>query len=166
YPRQHALQTKLSEFNQTMREAVMGSYTKVLFVRDPFQRLIAAYMQSVGGHRRSFSTFVQGVLDRGQHKASMEAKPLVSLCQPCLMQYDYVLMFGSLRQELGHLIERVGLPKDTHLPEFGDTQVQWAYVWLSEQLFSELSLKQKKQLAHFYREDLSAFQFSNSLLSD
>ncbi|NXD09756.1 CHST8 sulfotransferase, partial [Nothocercus nigrocapillus] len=166
YPRQHAPETQLSEFDQSMTEAVMGSYTKVLFVRDPFQRLISAYMQSTGGPHRSFSTFVQGVLDRGEHKASLEVKPLVSLCQPCLIQYDYVMMFGFLRQELGHLLHRVGLPKDTHLPEFRDTQGRWTYMWLSEQLFSELSLKQKQQLSHFYRGDLSAFQFSNSLLSD
>ncbi|NWI19163.1 CHST9 sulfotransferase, partial [Crypturellus soui] len=166
YPRQRAPQTQLSEFNQTTIEAMMGSYTKVLFVRDPFQRLISAYMQSMGGRHRSFSTFVQGVLDRGQHKARLEAKPLVSLCQPCLIQYDYVMMFGFLRQEVGHLIRRVGLPKDIHLPEFRDTQVQWTYMWLSEQLFGELSLQQKKQLSHFYRGDLSAFHFPNSLLSE
>ncbi|XP_025950516.2 carbohydrate sulfotransferase 8-like [Dromaius novaehollandiae] len=164
YPRQHALQTQLSEFNQTMIEAMMGSYTKVLFVRDPFQRLISAYMQGMGSSP-SFSSFVQDVLDGGQHNASLESKPLVSLCQPCLIQYDYVMMFGFLRQEVGHLLLRAGLPKDIRLPEFTDTQVQWTYKWLSEQLFSELSLKQKKQLSHFYRWDLSAFQFSNSLLS-
>ncbi|XP_025916233.1 carbohydrate sulfotransferase 8-like [Apteryx rowi] len=165
YPRQHALQTQLSKFNQTMIEAMMGSYTKVLFVRDPFQRLISAYMQGMGS-RPSFSSFVQDILDRGQHNASLESKPLVSLCRPCLIQYDYVMMFGFLRQELSHLLHRAGLPKDIHLPEFTDTQVQWTYKWLSEQLFSELSLKQKKQLSRFYRWDLSAFQFSNSLLSD
>ncbi|NWY05444.1 CHST8 sulfotransferase, partial [Nothoprocta ornata] len=165
YPRQHAPQTQLSKFNQTMIKAMMGSYIKVLFVRDPFQRLISAYMQSVGSHRHSFSTFVQDVLDRGQHNVKLEAKPLVSLCHPCLIQYDYVMMFGFLRQELGHLIHRAGLPKGIHLPELRDSEVQWTYEWLSEQLFSELSLKQKKQLSHFYREDLSAFQFSHSLLS-
>uniref|UniRef100_A0A8C6YVG8 Carbohydrate sulfotransferase n=1 Tax=Nothoprocta perdicaria TaxID=30464 RepID=A0A8C6YVG8_NOTPE len=47
YPRQNAPQTQLSKFNQTMIKAMIGSYIKVLFVRDPFQRLISAYMQSV-----------------------------------------------------------------------------------------------------------------------
>ncbi|XP_068796220.1 carbohydrate sulfotransferase 8-like [Struthio camelus] len=165
YPQQHNLQTQLNKFNQTMIEAMMGSYTKVLFVRDPFQRLISSYMQGMGSSP-SFSSFVQDVLDVGQYNASLESKPLVSLCHPCLIRYDYVIMFGFLRQELGHLLHRAGLPKDIHLPEFTDTQVRWTYKWLSEQLFSELSLKQKKQLSHFYRWDLSAFQFSNSLLSD
>lgn len=165
YPRQHAPETQLSKFNLTEIEAMLGSYTKVLFVRDPFQRLISTFMQSMGSSP-SFSSFVQDVLDSGQHNAPTAWNPLVSLCQPCLVQYDYVVMFGFLRQELGHLLRRAGLPVDSHLPEFTDTQVRWTYSWLSEQMFSELSLHQKKQLSHFYRWDLAAFSFSDSLLSD
>ncbi|NXQ90276.1 CHST9 sulfotransferase, partial [Nyctibius grandis] len=165
YPRQHALETQLSEFNLTAIEAMLGSYTKVLFVRDPFQRLISTFMQGMGSSP-SFSSFVQDVLDSGQHKASVTSKPLVSLCRPCLVQYDYVVMFGFLRQELGHLLRRTGLPVDSLLPEFTDTQVRQTYSWLSEQMFSELSLQQKQQLSHFYRWDLSAFPFSSSFLSD
>ncbi|NXT44929.1 CHST9 sulfotransferase, partial [Pelecanoides urinatrix] len=165
YPRRHTPETRLSEFNLTEIEAILGSYTKVLFVRDPFQRLISTFMQGMGSSP-SFSSFVQDVLDSGQHNASVAWKPLVSLCRPCLIQYDYVVMFGFLRHELGHLLRRAGLPVDSLLPEFTDTQVQWTYSWLSEQMFSELSLQQKKQLSHFYHRDLAAFPFSSSFLSD
>ncbi|NXE06693.1 CHST9 sulfotransferase, partial [Lophotis ruficrista] len=165
YTQQHAAETQLSEFNLTEIKAMLGSYTKVLFVRDPFHRLISAFMQGMGSSP-SFSSFVQDVLDSGRHNASTTWKPLVSLCRPCLVQYDYVVMFGFLRQELGHLLHRAGLHVDSLLPEFTDTQVGWTYSWLSEQMFSELSLQQKKQLSHFYRWDLAAFPFSNSFLSD
>ncbi|NXL50692.1 CHST8 sulfotransferase, partial [Podilymbus podiceps] len=165
YPWQRAPETQLSEFNLTETEAMLGSYTKVLFVRDPFQRLISTFMQGMGSSP-SFSSFVQDVLDIGQHNASASWKPLVSLCQPCLVQYDYVVMFGFLRQELGHLLRRAGLPADSLLPTFTDSQVRWTYSWLSEQMFSELSLQQKQQLSHFYRRDLAAFPFSSSFLSD
>ncbi|NXL94386.1 CHST9 sulfotransferase, partial [Alectura lathami] len=164
YPQQHAPQAQLGKLNLSTIEAMIGSYTKVLFVRDPFQRLISAYMQSMGSSS-SFSSFVQEVLDIGLRDASTAWKPLVSLCLPCLVQYDYVLMFGFLRQELGHLLPRAGLPADIRLPEFSDSQVLWTYSWLSEQLFSELSLQQKLQLSQFYRWDLSAFHFPHSLLS-
>ncbi|NXK03186.1 CHST9 sulfotransferase, partial [Herpetotheres cachinnans] len=165
YPWRHAPETQLSEFNLTEIEAVLGSYTKVLFVRDPFQRLISTFMQGMGSSP-SFSSFVQDVLDSGQQKARVAWKPLVSLCRPCLVQYDYVVMFGFLRQELAHLLRRAGLPWDSLLSKFTDTQVQWTYSWLSEQMFSELSLQQKKQLSHFYRWDLAAFPFPSSFLSD
>ncbi|XP_014806082.1 PREDICTED: carbohydrate sulfotransferase 9-like [Calidris pugnax] len=164
YPHQHVPERQLSEFNLTEIEAMLESYTKVLFVRDPFQRLISTFMQGMGSSP-SFSSFVQDVLASGQHNASVTWKPLVSLCRPCLIQYDYVVVFGFLRQELSHLLRRAGLPADNLLPEFTDSKVQWTYSWLSEQMFSELSLQQKQQLSHFYRWDLSAFPFSSSLLT-
>ncbi|KAM9297191.1 carbohydrate sulfotransferase 9-like [Morus bassanus] len=165
YPWRHTQETQLREFNLMETEAMLRSYTKVLFVRDPFHRLISTFMQDVGSSS-SFSSFVQDVLDSGQHNSSVAWKPLVSLCQPCLVQYDYVVMFGFLSQELGHLLRQAGLPVDSLLPEFTDTQVRWTYSWLSEQMFSELSLQQKKQLSHFYYWDLAAFPFSSSLLSN
>ncbi|NXP06741.1 CHST9 sulfotransferase, partial [Thinocorus orbignyianus] len=163
YPHQHVPERQLSEFNMTETKAMLGSYTKVLFVRDPFQRLISTFMQSMGSSP-SFSSFIQDVLASGHHNARETWKPLVSLCRPCLVQYDYVVVFGFLRQELGHLLWRAGLPADDLLPEFTDSEVQWTYSWLSEQMFSELSPQQKKQLSHFYRWDLAAFPFSSSLL--
>ncbi|NXF10811.1 CHST8 sulfotransferase, partial [Smithornis capensis] len=165
YRRWHTKETQLSKFNQPEIEAMLGSYTKVLFIRDPFQRLIATFLQGMGS-RPSFSSFVQDVLDTGTHNASVAWKPLVSLCQPCLVPYDYVVMFGFHREELGHLLRRTGLPVESILPEFTDTQVRWTYRWLSEQMFSELSVQQQKQLSHFYRWDLTAFSFSGSFLSD
>ncbi|NXQ62015.1 CHST9 sulfotransferase, partial [Anthoscopus minutus] len=164
YRRLHTKETQLSEFNQTEIKAMLGSYTKVLFVRDPFHRLITTFLQGMG-ISPSFSSFVQEVLDSGMHNGSIAWRPLVSLCRPCLIQYDYVVMFGFLRQELGHLLRRAGLPVGSLLPELTDSQVQWTYRWLSEQMFSELSAQQKKQLSHFYRWDLAAFPFSSSFLS-
>lgn len=165
YRRLRAGDTQLSRFNQTERRAMLGSYTKVLFVRDPFHRLIATFLQGMG-ISPSFSSFVQEVLDSRMHNGSAAWKPLVSLCRPCLVQYDYVVKFGFLRQELGHLLRRAGLPVGNLLPELTDSQVQWTYRWLSEQMFSELSAQQRKQLSHFYRWDLAAFPFSSSFLSD
>ncbi|NXR24905.1 CHST9 sulfotransferase, partial [Cinclus mexicanus] len=163
YPRLHTKKTQLSEFNQTEIKALLGSYTKVLFVRDPFHRLIATFLQGMGTST-SFSSFIQEVLDSGTHNSRTAWKPLVSQCRPCLIQYDYIVMFGFLRQELGHLLRQAGLPEGSLLAELTDSQVQWTYRWLSEQMFSELSAQQKKQLSHFYRWDLAAFPFSSSFL--
>ncbi|XP_050170307.1 carbohydrate sulfotransferase 9-like [Myiozetetes cayanensis] len=165
YHWRHTKETQLSKFNQTEIEAMLGSYTKVLFVRDPFHRLITTFLQGMGINP-SFSSFVEDGLGSGIRNASVAWKPLVSLCLPCLVQYDYVVMFGFHRQELGHLLRRAGLSVDSLLPRFTDTQVLWTYRWLSEQMFSELSAQQKKKLSHFYRWDLSAFPFSSSYLSD
>ncbi|NXF91133.1 CHST9 sulfotransferase, partial [Eubucco bourcierii] len=165
YPRRQAPETQLREFNLTEVEAMLRSYTKVLFVRDPFHRLISTFMQGMGSSP-SFSSFVQDVLDSGQRNASAPWKPLVSLCQPCFIHYDFVVVFGFFRQELGHLLQRVGLPANSLLLQFTDSHLRWTYSWLSEQMFDELSLQQKQQLSHFYQWDLAAFPLSSSLLSD
>ncbi|XP_074844509.1 carbohydrate sulfotransferase 9-like [Carettochelys insculpta] len=163
--RQHGAQKRLSEYSLTAMEAMLRSYTKVLFIRDPFQRLISAYMKGLASDL-TFREFIESILTRGAQHASVEWKPLVSLCRPCLLQYDYVLMFGFLPREVHHLMQRTGLPMDVPLPEFTDSQIQSTYSWLSEQLLSKLSLEERRQLAHFYRWDFAAFQFSNSLLWD
>ncbi|XP_067420862.1 carbohydrate sulfotransferase 9-like [Emydura macquarii macquarii] len=165
HPRQHGPQKQLSEYNLRAMEDMLRSYTKVLFVRDPFQRLISAYMQGLAGGL-TFKEFIQRILNTGPQNASVEWKPLVSLCRPCLIQYDYVMMFGFFNREVLHLMHRMGLPMDVHWLKFTDSQIQSTYSWLSEQLLSELSLKERRQLAHFFRWDFAAFRFSSSLLWD
>ncbi|XP_068009831.1 carbohydrate sulfotransferase 9-like [Melanerpes formicivorus] len=165
YPRQHAQGTQLRDFNLTETETMLRSYTKVLFVRDPFHRLISTFMQGMGSSP-SFSSFIQDVLGSGQHNASAAWEPLVSLCQPCSVHYDFVVVFGFFRQELSHVLQRAGLPVDSLLLlDFTDTQVRWTYSWLSEQMLKELSPQQKQQLSRFYQWDLSAFPFSSSFLT-
>ncbi|NXC86403.1 CHST8 sulfotransferase, partial [Cercotrichas coryphoeus] len=156
YPRLRKKETWLSKFNQTEIKAMLGSYTKVLFVRDPFHRLIATFLQGIG-ISSSFSSFIQEVLDSGMHNGSVAWEPLVSLCLPCLLKYDHVVRFGFHGQNLGHLMLQAGLPGGSLLPKLTDSQVQWTYRWLSEQMFSKLSAQQKNQLCHFYAWDLSWF---------
>uniref|UniRef100_A0A663MGG5 Carbohydrate sulfotransferase n=1 Tax=Athene cunicularia TaxID=194338 RepID=A0A663MGG5_ATHCN len=48
YSWRHTPKTQLDEFNLTDIETMLGSYTKVLFVRDPFQRLLSEFMQGMG----------------------------------------------------------------------------------------------------------------------
>ncbi|NXG43194.1 CHST9 sulfotransferase, partial [Psilopogon haemacephalus] len=165
YPRLQALETQLREFNLTEIEAMLRSYTKVLFVRDPLHRLISTFMQGMGSSP-SFSSFVQDVLESAQHNASLAWKPLVSLCHPCFIHYDFIVVFGFFRQELGHLLQRAGLPVDSLLLDFTDSYVRWTYSWLAEQMFNELSLQQKQQLSQYYHQDLAALPFSSSFLSD
>ncbi|XP_077197073.1 carbohydrate sulfotransferase 9-like [Paroedura picta] len=155
----------LSQYNLTSMETLLKSYTKVIFIREPFQRLISAYMHGLAGSL-TFKEFVQHILHRGSSNASIEWKPLVSLCQPCLVHYDYIIMFGFLSSEVPHLMQRAGLLGDHQLPKFIDFKIHWTYDWLEEQMFSTLSRAQKKHLCHFFRFDFAAFHFPNSLLWD
>lgn len=162
---QFGTQKMLSQYSLVSIEALLKSYTKVIFIREPFHRLISAYMRGLADGL-TFKEFIQYILYRGSSNASIEWKPLVSLCRPCLIHYDYIIMFGFLGSEVRHMMQRAGLLGTNQLPEFIDSKLHWTYGWLEEQMFSELSLAQKKQLCHFFRFDFAAFHFPNSLLWD
>uniref|UniRef100_A0A6J0UWF9 Carbohydrate sulfotransferase n=1 Tax=Pogona vitticeps TaxID=103695 RepID=A0A6J0UWF9_9SAUR len=165
YHHQFGNQKALSLYNLTSMESMLKSYTKVIFIREPFQRLTSAYLHGLAGGL-SFEEFIQNILDNSSEKNRAEWAPLVTQCHPCLIQYDYILMFGLLGNEVHHLILRTGLPKNIQIPEFIDAKVRWAYSWLEEHMFHELSLVQKQQLCHFYRLDFAAFRFPFSMLWD
>lgn len=162
---QYGMQKMLGQYNLTSMEALLKSYTKVIFIREPFHRLISAYMHGLADGL-TFKEFIQYILYKGSSNASIEWKPLVNLCRPCLIHYDYIIMFGFLGTEVRHLMQRAGLSGKNQLPEFIDSKIRWTYNWLEKQMFDELSLAQKKQLCHFFRFDFAAFHFPNSLLWD
>lgn len=155
----------LSKYNLTSMEALLKTYTKVAFIRDPFHRLISAYMHQMADNL-TFKEFIDYILYSGLTNASVEWTPLVKLCHPCLVQYDYIIMFGFLGNEVHHLMLRTGFPDNIQMPKFRDSKIQWTYNWLEEEMFSELSLVQKKRLCRFFRFDFAAFAFPRSLLWD
>ncbi|XP_075451580.1 carbohydrate sulfotransferase 9-like isoform X2 [Ascaphus truei] len=165
HPHQGSVSTssQLSGYNMSMLETVLRSYTKVIFVRDPFERLVSAYMEGFAGEI-TFNQFIENVLnlDYGQEDDSW--KPLTSMCHPCLLRYDYIMMYGFLRTEVHHLLKRLGLPDGIFLPEFSDTQAIWTHRWLTENLFVELTTQQRKQLLEAFSWDFEAFPFYSSLL--
>ncbi|KAG8123351.1 hypothetical protein E2320_018766, partial [Naja naja] len=133
----------LGKYNLTSMEILLKAYTKVVFIRDPFHRLMSAYMHRLADNL-TFKEFIDYILYNGLKNASVEWTPLVKLCHPCLVQYDYIIMFGFLGNELHHLMLRTGFPDNIQMPKFMDSKIQWTYNWLEEQMFSELSLMQKK----------------------
>ncbi|XP_062981676.1 carbohydrate sulfotransferase 9-like [Elgaria multicarinata webbii] len=163
YHQQFGNQKALSEYNLTSMEAMLKSYTKVIFIREPFQRLLSAFMHDLTS-RLTFHEFIQYILYSGSRNDSIEWAPLVNLCHPCLVQYDYIMMFGFLGNEVHHLMLRTGLPEHFQIPEFIDCKVQWTYSWLEEKMLSKLTLMEKKELCHFFRSDFAAFHFPGSFL--
>ncbi|XP_030051972.1 carbohydrate sulfotransferase 9 [Microcaecilia unicolor] len=154
----------LRDFNATSIAMILRSYTKVLFIKDPFQRLVTAYMQRFAGEI-TFNDFIQMILRTKSREVDVLWKPLVSLCWPCLVNYDYILKYGFLGQEVHHLMGRLGMPTDL-VPEFADAQFKWTDSWLGKQLASELSSEQKKQLHKAFLWDFAAFGFPDSQLQN
>lgn len=140
----------LESYNRTGVARRLRLYTKVLFVREPFERLVSAfrdkfespnaYYHSVFGrpiiskyrpdasHAAlrtgagvTFREFVQYLLD-AQRPVRMDIhwEPVSQLCNPCVLAYDFIGRFESLQEEAGFLLRSIGAPGNLTFPDFKD----------------------------------------------
>uniref|UniRef100_A0A8C5PFQ6 Carbohydrate sulfotransferase n=1 Tax=Leptobrachium leishanense TaxID=445787 RepID=A0A8C5PFQ6_9ANUR len=153
-----------SSYNLSVVEKIFRTYTKVVFVREPFERLISAYLQGDAGEL-TFDEFLEDVL--GSYASEDEGnpwKPVVRLCHPCFIKYDYIVLHDFFRTDVFHLMKRIGIPDHILRPEFSDAQSKLTQKWFAENLFSRLTREQVEQISEVYRMDLEAFPFHRSLL--
>ncbi|XP_072356840.1 carbohydrate sulfotransferase 9-like [Scyliorhinus torazame] len=150
----------LSQYDTTTIGRLLASYTKIIFIRDPFWRLLSTYRRHDDA-AGSFEAFVRRVMGQGL-KPTASWKPLVQLCHPCLVRYDYIVAHGLLGQEVRHLLQRIGVPEGVELPEFQDSEESPPSRWLTEQRFNQLSTQLVGELLQFYRNDFAAFNFTSA----
>ncbi|XP_051879604.1 carbohydrate sulfotransferase 9-like [Pristis pectinata] len=129
---------------------LLNSFTKVLFVRDPMERLVSAFRDKFEhsnsyyhpvfgkailkkyranasaealrtGSGVTFSEFVQYLLD--PHKPvgmDIHWEQISKLCSPCLINYDFIGKFESLEQDANYLLKLIGAPEGLQFPSFKD----------------------------------------------
>ncbi|XP_043981907.1 carbohydrate sulfotransferase 8-like isoform X1 [Gambusia affinis] len=128
----------------------LRTYTKVLFVREPFERLVSAfrdkfenpnfYYHSVFGRAIisryranatksalntgtgvTFREFVQYLLD-AQRPVGMDIhwERVSQLCSPCLIPYDFIGKIESLQEDADFLLRGIGAPENLTFPDFKD----------------------------------------------
>ncbi|XP_078069651.1 carbohydrate sulfotransferase 9-like [Mustelus asterias] len=149
----------LSQYDVATIERLLASYTKIIFIRDPLWRLLSTYRRH-GAAEGSFGAFVRQVMGQGLRPAA-SCKPLVQLCHPCLVRYNYIAAHGFLDQEMRHLLRRIGVPERVELPDFQAWEESqpppgWQHI-------HQLSAQLRAELIRFYRSDFAAFNFTNAL---
>ncbi|XP_051702687.2 carbohydrate sulfotransferase 8 [Oryctolagus cuniculus] len=134
----------------------LRTYTKMLFVREPFERLVSAFRDKFE-HPNSYyhPVFGKAILARYRANASREAlrtgsgvrfpefvqylldvhRPVgmdihwdhVSrLCSPCLIDYDFVGKFESMEDDANFFLSLVRAPQNLTFPRFKDRHSQEA----------------------------------------
>ncbi|XP_036296490.1 carbohydrate sulfotransferase 8 [Pipistrellus kuhlii] len=134
----------------------LRTYTKMLFVREPFERLVSAFRDKFE-HPNSYyhPVFGKAILARYRANASGEAlrtgagvrfpefvqylldvhRPVgmdihwdhVSrLCSPCLIDYDFVGKFESLEDDANFFLSLIHAPRNLTFPRFKDRHAQEA----------------------------------------
>uniref|UniRef100_G3TAX7 Carbohydrate sulfotransferase n=1 Tax=Loxodonta africana TaxID=9785 RepID=G3TAX7_LOXAF len=134
----------------------LSTYTKMLFVREPFERLVSAFRDKFE-HPNSYyhPVFGKAILARYRANASREAlrtgsgvrfpefvqylldvhRPVgmdihwdhVSrLCSPCLIDYDFVGKFESMEDDANFFLSLIHAPQNLTFPRFKDRHSQEA----------------------------------------
>lgn len=128
----------------------LRSYTKVLFVREPLERLVSAFRDKfespnsyyhpvfgrpiISRYRTNasrtalrtgagvtFREFVQYLLDvRRPVGMDIHWEPVSQLCSPCLLRYNFIGKFESLEEDANFLLRSVGAPRNLTFPDFKD----------------------------------------------
>ncbi|XP_029782211.1 carbohydrate sulfotransferase 8 isoform X2 [Suricata suricatta] len=152
----------------------LGTYTKMLFVREPFERLVSAFRDKFE-HPNSYyhPVFGKAILARYRANASREAlrtgagvrfpefvqylldvhRPVGMdihwdhvgrLCSPCLIDYDFVGKFESMEEDANFFLSLIRAPRNLTFPRFKDRHSQEA--------------RTTARIAHQYFAQLSALQ--------
>jgi hypothetical protein len=170
----------------------VGNFTKFIFVRHPFERLVSAYQDKLAGdnvfyqkavgiaiirkyrkepsalslqkgHDVTFPEFVDFIVDEwkdGRVPLDVHWRPVVDLCHPCSMEYDFIGKFETLDQDVDHLLQTLnesGLTSQL-LKSPGNTKPKTtATLW--SQSMKTLSRKQLNELDNIFMEDFRLFGY-------
>ncbi|XP_028987516.1 carbohydrate sulfotransferase 12-like [Betta splendens] len=183
--------TLLSSFSRAEIRAKLKHYTKFLFVRDPFVRLISAYRDKIqnyedyyekiaysilhrygnlsqssqtatkafaSGVRPSFYNFVQYLLDPQTQKQPFDPhwNQMHRLCQPCLIQYDFIGHEETLQEDADFLLKILDLDSDIKVPPVYDNVTTTISVW---DWFKTVPLEDRRRLYKLYDEDFTLFGY-------
>ncbi|XP_041652328.1 carbohydrate sulfotransferase 8-like [Cheilinus undulatus] len=128
----------------------LKTFNKVLFVREPFQRLVSAYRDKFENpethyHRHfgrsiiaryranpsrealstgdgvTFREFVHYLLDSSRPVGrDVHWEPISSLCHPCVVHYDFIGRFENMNNEANILLRSMGAPPTVRYPDYKD----------------------------------------------
>ncbi|XP_041102635.1 carbohydrate sulfotransferase 9-like [Polyodon spathula] len=141
---------KLDNFDVKGIYERLDSFTKVIVVRNPMERLVSAFRDKfehpnnyyhpvfgkaiikmyrknatqealTTGSGVTFKEFVQYLLD-SQRPMGMDIhwETVNNLCFPCIINYDFIGKFETLEEDANHFLRLIGAPEDLKFPAFKD----------------------------------------------
>lgn len=141
---------RLDSFDQKGITHRLETYTKVMFVREPLERLVSAFRDKFEspntyyhpvfgkpiiakyranatqealktGSGVTFQEFMQYLLDVHRPVGmDIHWEPAHNLCSPCLLDYDFIGKFETMEDEANHVLKRTGAPRNLTFPSFKD----------------------------------------------
>uniref|UniRef100_A0AAR2JM83 Carbohydrate sulfotransferase n=1 Tax=Pygocentrus nattereri TaxID=42514 RepID=A0AAR2JM83_PYGNA len=183
---------RLDSFDRQGIAHRLKTYTKVLFLREPFERLVSAFRDKFEspnsyyhpvfgkpiiskyrsnasklalrtGEGVTFKEFVQYLLDVHRPVGmDIHWEPVVQLCSPCLIDYDFIGKFETIEEEANLLLRRIGAPANLTFPSFKDRNPNAARTSarITQEYFSQLNLTERQRTYDLYFMDYLMFNYS------
>lgn len=174
---------KLDSFDYKGIMHRLQTYTKVVFVREPLERLVSAYRDKFENPNRHYHTiygrpiiskyranpspealstgngvtfkeFVQYLLDVHRPVGMDIHWNLVDyLCHPCLIDYNFIGKFEKMQEESNFLLRIMKAPSNLTLPQFKDRNPK------DQKTSSEITEKYFAQVSPWQRQRVYDFYY-------
>uniref|UniRef100_A0A674JCF3 Carbohydrate sulfotransferase n=1 Tax=Terrapene triunguis TaxID=2587831 RepID=A0A674JCF3_9SAUR len=179
---------RLSSYPSDYQEKLLTSYTKVMFTRDPLERLVSAYRDKLlhsepyysitvaneikamcrknknSTEKVTFQEFVNFILTKNQEHLDVHWKPMFLLCDPCNIHYDIMGKFDTLEQDSEHVLRNIGAPEDLHYPNFKThSSEKRTSDDITLEYLRKLSSEQIEKIKKLYQMDFALFNYPYDL---
>lgn len=187
----HHLKT-LDNFDRQGIMHRLETYTKVMFVREPLERIVSAYRDKFEnpnnyyhslfgkpiiskyrvnpsgaalktGSGVTFKEFVQYLLDVHRPVGmDIHWEQANQLCNPCLIDYDFIGKFENMEEESNFVLRLTGAPPNITLPSFKDRNPtdKRTSMQITQKYFSQVSMLERQRVYDFYYMDYLMFNYS------
>ncbi|XP_070566136.1 carbohydrate sulfotransferase 11-like [Ptychodera flava] len=182
---------RLSDFKSREREFRLRAYTKVMFVRNPLERLLSAYrdkfeiipdpiidsaygkqIRKFGGKISdgnngtiSFADFVQYLVTHRQgFGANHHWQTYEEICRPCEIEYDIIGKYETLTRDANFVLRKLGASDYVKFPEGDLNSTNSSRSSVMTKYYS--SVKKSgyfSEIVDMYRNDFSLFGYSYEL---
>ncbi|XP_077984734.1 carbohydrate sulfotransferase 14-like [Glandiceps talaboti] len=173
----------LGDLSDSEIEYRLKNYYKFMFVREPLSRLLSAYRNKFGekfedfirrygkyivrryrpdagpapqGDDVTFTEYVQYLTEANLNQMDIHWMPMHELCQPCIINYDFVGNFENLDEDVDHVLKTTGAAEVVHFPKrqryyhpTSQDMVEEEYMKVPEQYIDELIAKYVMDFALF-----------------
>ncbi|XP_063295658.1 carbohydrate sulfotransferase 9-like [Pelobates fuscus] len=175
---------RLSDFPPEQQQMMLQKYTKVMFTRDPLQRIVSAYRDKFlhsGGYygdhianriksmfrkkedqskdNISFEEFVRYLIQKNPKNMDIHWMPMHQLCDPCNINYDILGKFATLKTDSDYVLKVIGAPASIRYPDIKQYNESRTDEKISKYYLSKLPLPMLERLAQIYKLDYILFDY-------
>ncbi|KAI3376534.1 hypothetical protein L3Q82_016994 [Scortum barcoo] len=153
----------LSSFPRPEIKAKLKHYTKFLFVRHPFIRLISAYRDKFQKNNEFYyQNFARDILrlygnqPHPPHSVNDAFAAGIRMSFNNFIQYDFVGHQETLQEDANHLLRLTGLQDDIKFPPSYENMTSHGFM---EDFFKEVPLEHRRKLYELYEKDFRLFGY-------